>query len=162
MTSIACPVVCHGVTWSCLFGLPSAVRKARRGRWCLETFAHPCAPRDRPLLVPPMPVVGASPDKIVSLLEKTLTTATYSATVLWSSSNRKPLKNLLFVDLLYIFVANTDFLDIGICGELFHTWEMWPSPHSEKPVGSEVGGRDPRPWIASPVGNQACIVPRLL
>ena len=48
------------------------------------------------------------------------------------------------------------------CGELFQAWEMWLSPHSEKPVGSEVGGRDPRPWISSPVGNQACIVPRLL
>ena len=44
-------------------------------------------------------------------------------------------------------------------GELFHTWEMWLSPHSEKPVGSEVGGQDPRPWIGSPVGNQAGIVP---
>ena len=32
----------------------------------------------------------------------------------------------------------------------------------EKPVGSEVGGQDPCPWIGSPVGNQACIVPRLL
>ena len=31
-----------------------------------------------------------------------------------------------------------------------------------KPVGSEVGGQDPRPWISSPVGNQACIVFRLL
>ena len=48
------------------------------------------------------------------------------------------------------------------CGELFQTWEMWLSPHLEKPVGSEVGGQDPRPWIGSPVGNQACIVPRLL
>ena len=47
------------------------------------------------------------------------------------------------------------------CGEPFQMWEMWLSPHSEKPVGSEVGGQDPRPWIASPVGNQACIVPRL-
>ena len=47
-------------------------------------------------------------------------------------------------------------------GELFQAWEMWPSPHSEKPVGSKVGGQDPRPWISSPVGNQACIVPRLL
>ena len=47
-------------------------------------------------------------------------------------------------------------------GELFQVWEMWLSPHSEKPVGSEVGGQDPRPRIGSPVGNQACIVPRLL
>ena len=47
-------------------------------------------------------------------------------------------------------------------GELFQAWEMWPSPHSEKPVGSEVGGQDTRPWTGSPVGNQACIVPRLL
>ena len=31
-----------------------------------------------------------------------------------------------------------------------------------KPVGSEVGGQDPRPRIGSPVRNQACIVPRLL
>ena len=30
------------------------------------------------------------------------------------------------------------------------------------PVGSEVGSQDPRPWIGSPVGNQACIVPRPL
>ena len=48
------------------------------------------------------------------------------------------------------------------CGELFQVWEMWLSPHLEKPVGREVGGQDPRPWIGSPVGNQACIVPRLL
>ena len=47
-------------------------------------------------------------------------------------------------------------------GEPFQAWEMWLIPHSEKPVGSEVGGQDPRPWISSPVGNQACIVPRLL
>ena len=47
-------------------------------------------------------------------------------------------------------------------GELFQAWEMWLSPHSEKPVGSKVGGQDPRPWIGSPVGNQACIVPWLL
>ena len=39
---------------------------------------------------------------------------------------------------------------------------MWLSPHSEKPVGSKVGGQDPSPWISSPVGNQACLVPRLL
>ena len=37
--------------------------------------------------------------------------------------------------------------------------EMCLSPHLEKPVGSEVGGQDPHPWIGSPVGNQACIVP---
>ena len=48
------------------------------------------------------------------------------------------------------------------CGELFQPWEMWLSPHSGKPVGREVGGQDPHPWIGSPVGNQACIVPRLL
>ena len=48
------------------------------------------------------------------------------------------------------------------CGEPFQAWEMWLSPHSEKPAGSEVGGQDPCPWISSPVGNQACIVPRLL
>ena len=28
-------------------------------------------------------------------------------------------------------------------------------PPLGKPVGSEVGGQDPRPWISSPVGNQA-------
>ena len=48
------------------------------------------------------------------------------------------------------------------CGEPFQAWEMWLSPHSEKPVESEVGGQDPHPWTGSPVGNQACIVPRLL
>ena len=48
------------------------------------------------------------------------------------------------------------------CGEPFQVWEMWLSPHSEKPVGSKVGRQDPRPWIGSPVGNQACIVPWLL
>ena len=35
-------------------------------------------------------------------------------------------------------------------------------PQLEKPVGSEVGGQNPRPWISSPVENQACIVLRLL
>ena len=48
--------------------------------------------------------------------------------------------------------------NIPRCGELFQAWEMWLSPHSEKPVGSEVGGQDPRPCIGSPVGNQDCIV----
>ena len=48
------------------------------------------------------------------------------------------------------------------CGEPFQVWEMWLSPHSEKPVGSKVGRQNPHPWIGSPVGNQACIVPRLL
>ena len=48
------------------------------------------------------------------------------------------------------------------CGEPFQAWEMWLRSHLEKPVGSEVGGQDPRPRIGSPVGNQACIVPRLL
>ena len=48
------------------------------------------------------------------------------------------------------------------CGDPFQAWEMWLSPHSEKPVGSEVGGQDPHPWIGSPVENQACIVPRML
>ena len=47
------------------------------------------------------------------------------------------------------------------CGELFQAWEMWLSPHLEKPVRSKVGRQDPRPWIGSPVGNQACTVPRL-
>ena len=35
-------------------------------------------------------------------------------------------------------------------------------PPLGKPVGSEVGRQDPHPWISSPVGNQACIVLRLL
>ena len=35
-------------------------------------------------------------------------------------------------------------------------------PPLGKPVGSEVGWQDPRPWISSPVGNQACIGLRLL
>ena len=48
------------------------------------------------------------------------------------------------------------------CGEPLQAWKMWLSPHSEKPVGSEVGGQDPRPWTGSPVGNQACIIPSLL
>ena len=48
------------------------------------------------------------------------------------------------------------------CGELFQVWEIWLSPHLEKPVGSKFGGQDPCPWIGSPVGNQACIVPWLL
>ena len=50
------------------------------------------------------------------------------------------------------------FTSIGSCGEPFQAWEMWLSLLSEKPVGSEVGGQDPCPWISSPVGNQACIV----
>ena len=52
-----------------------------------------------------------------------------------------------------------NLVNIIFCGEPFQAWEMWLSPHSEKPVGSEVGGQDPRPWIGSPVGNQAGIVP---
>ena len=30
-------------------------------------------------------------------------------------------------------------------GEPFQAWEMWPSPHSEKPVGSEVPQAGPTP-----------------
>ena len=52
--------------------------------------------------------------------------------------------------------------EVANYGELFHTWEMWPSPYSEKPVGRRFSRQDPHPWIGSPVGNQACIVPRLL
>ena len=40
-------------------------------------------------------------------------------------------------------------------------WVVWAS-HSERPVESEVRHRGPTPWIGSPVGNQACIAPRLL
>ena len=46
--------------------------------------------------------------------------------------------------------------------EPFQAWEMWPSPHTEKPVGVRSGTQDPHPWTGSPVGNQACIVPRPL
>ena len=62
-------------------------------------------------------------------------------------------------------VARGDSIDAALqkrtvpsCGEPFQAWEMWLSPPLGKPVGSEVGGQDPRPWISSPVGNQACIV----
>ena len=52
---------------------------------------------------------------------------------------------------------------VYVYGEPFQAWEMWPSPDLEKPVGSEVGGQDPRPRIDSPmVGNQVFIVPRPL
>ena len=57
-------------------------------------------------------------------------------------------------DIIYILFS--------ICGEPFQAWEMWLSPHSKKPVGSEVGGQDPHQWIGSPMGNQACIVSWLL
>ena len=57
---------------------------------------------------------------------------------------------------------NGAITEVIVYWEPFQAWEMWPSPHSEKPVGSKVGGQDPRPWTGSPVGNQACIVPRLL
>ena len=50
----------------------------------------------------------------------------------------------------------------------YNLWGTVPSvgnvaqPPLRKPVGSKVGGQDPRPWISSPVGNQACIALRLL
>ena len=50
----------------------------------------------------------------------------------------------------------------GLCRELFHMWEMQLSPHSEKPVGEKSGTQDPCPRTGSPVGNYACILPRLL
>ena len=37
-----------------------------------------------------------------------------------------------------------------------------PSSHSERPVESKSDTQDPHPQIGSPVGNQACIVPRPL
>ena len=55
--------------------------------------------------------------------------------------------------------AEDQISELEDCEEPFHVWEMWFSPHSEKPVGSEVGRQDPHPWIGSPVGNEACIVP---
>ena len=36
-------------------------------------------------------------------------------------------------------------LIFGSYGELFQAWEMWPSPHLEKPVGSEVRQAGPTP-----------------
>ena len=73
----------------------------------------------------------------------------------------------MYVVYMYLWMSphvnsGTPFLVLRCSGEPFQAWAMWLSPHSEKPVGSEVGGLDPRPWIGSPVGNQACIVPRLL
>ena len=41
-------------------------------------------------------------------------------------------------------------------------WAKCGSAPTGKSQGSEVGGQDPRPQISSLVGNQACIVPRLL
>ena len=72
--------------------------------------------------------------------------------------------NTIPVNVLMVYFTEVEqvFQKFIWCGELFQAWEMRLSPHSEKPVGSEVGGQDPRPWIGSPVGNQACIVPRLL
>ena len=56
-------------------------------------------------------------------------------------------------------------------GEPFQVWEMWPSCHSEKPVGSEVGQAGPAPmdkvlpWgIRPPVyldGYEACFLLKL-
>ena len=60
------------------------------------------------------------------------------------------------------FQGRDHVLFLSICGKPFQAWEMWPSPHSEKPVGSEVWRQDPHPWIGSPMGNQALIVPRPL
>ena len=37
-----------------------------------------------------------------------------------------------------------------------------PSSHWERPVGSEVWHTGPKPRMDSPMGNQACIVPRPL
>ena len=38
----------------------------------------------------------------------------------------------------------------------------WAQLPLGRPVESESGTQDPRPWTGSPVGNQACIVPGLL
>ena len=46
--------------------------------------------------------------------------------------------------------------------ELFHAWEMWRNSHLEKPLGERFCRQDPCPQRGSLVGNQACIVPRLL
>ena len=36
------------------------------------------------------------------------------------------------------------YMGVNTCyGEPWEAWEMCPSPHLEKPVGSEVGGQDP-------------------
>ena len=42
-------------------------------------------------------------------------------------------------------------------GEPFQVWEMWPSPHSEKPVGSEVQRAGPTPTDRVSQGNQALL-----
>ena len=77
---------------------------------------------------------------------------------LFSQGRERDQQVASFVGFIAVLTQNKG----GRCGEPFQAWEMWLSPHSEKPVGSEVGGQDPHPWIGSPMGNQACIVPRLL
>ena len=79
----------------------------------------------------------------------TMTTTTFKHTV----------AIFLFAILLFNGYCLAWEYTLYMCGELFQVWEMWLSPRSKKPVGSEVGGQDPRPQIGSPVGNQACIVP---
>ena len=39
---------------------------------------------------------------------------------------------------------------------------MDPAPTWKGQWGAGSGTQDPHPWIGSPVGNQACIVPRPL
>ena len=46
--------------------------------------------------------------------------------------------------------------------EPFYVWEMWPAPTQKSQWGVRFDGQDPLPRIGSPMGNQACIVPRLL
>ena len=83
----------------------------------------------------------------------------------WESSRlpgRQTLRDLWQCKSVTLLTQKNIFIFLDFYGEPFHAWEIWLSPHLEKPVGSEVGGLDACPWIGSPVGNQACIVPRLL
>ena len=74
----------------------------------------------------------------------------------------------MIVYIIYIFIVVQVQLspfssyDALHYGEPFQACEMGPIPHSEKPVGSEVAGQDPRPWVGFPLGNHASIVHRLL
>ena len=77
----------------------------------------------------------------------------------------------MYIDHLYILFGEVSIqvLCSFLCGLFgFFGWGTVPSMGNVaqaplgKPVGSEVGRQDPRPWISSPVGNQACIVLRLL
>ena len=58
--------------------------------------------------------------------------------------------------------ADTHYAEPCLLGNRSTSGKCGPTPTRKSQWGARFGGQDPCPRIGSPMGNQACIVPRLL